>query len=51
MATHSSILALKILQKVGYSAWDHKELDMTEWLHSLRDLEKEVGILAIGCPL
>ena len=29
MATHSSILAWQ-RNLVGYSPWDHKELDMTE---------------------
>ena len=51
MATRSSILAHRQRSLVGYSPWGHKESDMTEWLHSLRDLDKEVGILAIGCPL
>ena len=35
MATHSSILAWRILwteELVGYSPWDHKESDITEWL-------------------
>ena len=36
MATHSSILSWRILHGqrslVGYSPWDHKELDMTEGL-------------------
>jgi len=39
MATHSSILALKIpwVQEpvAGYSPWGHKESDMTERLHFL----------------
>ena len=33
MATHSSTLAWKVHGRrslVGYSPWDHKELDMTE---------------------
>ena len=36
MATHSSILAWKFHGQrslVGYSAWGHKELDMTECTH------------------
>ena len=35
MATHSSILSGESHRQrnlVGYSPWDHKELDMTEWL-------------------
>ena len=33
MATHSSIFAWEIpWSVVGYSPWDRKELDMTEWL-------------------
>ena len=54
MTTHSSTIAWETHGErslVGYSPWGHKESDMTEWLHSLRDLDKEVGILAIGCPL
>ena len=38
MATHSSILAWRIPWRrslVGYSPWDHKELDTIERLHSL----------------
>ena len=37
MAAYSSTLAWKIPQRslVGYSPWDHKELDTTEWLHFL----------------
>ena len=41
MATHSSILASKIpwtKEPMGYSPWDHKELDTTQRLtHFLRD--------------
>ena len=38
MAAHSSTLAWRISwgrSLVGYSPWGHKELDTTEWLHSL----------------
>ena len=39
MATHSSILAWEThvhRSRAGYSPWDHKELDTTEWLtHTL----------------
>ena len=37
MATHSSILAWKILRTEepgGYSSWSHKQLDMTEHTHT-----------------
>ena len=36
MAAHSSTIAWKIPwteELVGYSPWDHKESDITEWLH------------------
>ena len=34
MTTHSSILAWRIpwIKETGYSPWDCKELDRTEWL-------------------
>ena len=37
MATPSSILAWQIHEQsslAGYSPWDDKELDMTEWLNN-----------------
>ena len=34
---------------VGYSPWGHKELDMTEWLHSykkdLQDPDNHTGVI------
>ena len=42
MATHSSILAGKSHGRrslVGYSPWDHKELDTTERLHFTSSLQ------------
>ena len=38
MATHSGILAWEIpgqKSQVGYSPWGHKELDTTEYIHTM----------------
>ena len=40
MATHSNILAWKFHGQgslAGYSSWDRKESDMTEWLRMQRN--------------
>ena len=52
MATHSSILAWKISQRslVGYSPWDHKALDMTEWLKQQQHLVHRL-VTPISCGL
>ena len=44
MEIHSSILAWKIPwteSLVGYSPWDHKELDMTECLVKKKKIQKK----------
>ena len=34
----------------GYSPWDCKELDTSEWTHNIHDLESEVGSIGVAIP-
>ena len=53
MATHSSILACRIRQRIvaGYSPWVHKESDMTERLTLSRSLIWGRGVASRPVPL